>query len=226
MDIIREKVNISVDAKRETSGILSLPRQGTGRVALVVAHGAGNDMEAPLLSAFADGLVRAGHPVLRFNFPYKDAGRKSPDPENVLADTWRAACRYVLTVPGIGTGHLVAAGKSLGGRIASQMIAEGALPVSKIIFLGYPLHRPNDTEKLRDGHLYDVNVPMLFFAGTRDPLCSIDHLESVLKQIGTPWQLFTIEGGDHSFHVPKTSGKSEADIYNVLIEKTLLWLDG
>lgn len=226
MDIVNKKVTIIVDEKRKTSGILSLPTRGPGKIALIVAHGAGNDMENPLLSAFADGLAQAGHAVLRFNFPYKDAGKKSPDPEKVLSDTWEAACQYMITAPGINAKYIVAAGKSLGGRIASQMIAEGNLPVQKIIFLGYPLHRSKDTKKLRDGHLYAMNVPMLFFAGTRDPLCNIELLESVLKQIRSPWQLYTVEGGDHSFHVPRASGKTEADTYNAIIEKTILWLGG
>jgi hypothetical protein len=118
----------------------------------------------------------------------------------------------------------VAAGKSMGGRVASQMVADGLLPVDRLIFLGYPLHPAGDKEKLRDSYLYRIQVPMLFFAGTRDPLCDIEKLKDVLQQLKAPWKLFVIEGGDHSFHVPKVIHKTEEDIFAQIAQKGLEWL--
>ena len=112
----------------------------------------------------------------------------------------------------------------MGGRVASQMAADGLLPVDRLIFLGYPLHPAGDKEKLRDSHLYRIQAPMLFFAGTRDPLCALEKLKDVLHQLKASWQLFVIEGGDHSFHVPKSFHKTEEEIFSQIAQKSLEWL--
>ena len=112
----------------------------------------------------------------------------------------------------------------MGGRIASQMVADGLLPVDRLIFLGYPLHSMINKEKLRDSHLYRITVPMLFFEGTRDPLCDLDRLETVLKKLGASSELYTIDGGDHSFHVPKAMGRTDEEILRKIVDKTLDWL--
>ncbi len=215
-----ERVTIPV-GDGVTSGILTTPKDG-GRTAVIVAHGAGNDMDTAFLGAFSDGLALGGYPVLRFNFLYSDRGRKSPDRKEALFAAWQGAYQFVRKT--IDPDSLVAAGKSMGGRIAAEMTAEGLLPADRLIFLGYPLHPADDREKLRDASLYRIRVPMLFFAGTRDPLCRLDKLQPVLKNLRTPWDLYTIEGGDHSFHVPKSSGRTEEDIYRLVVEKTLEWL--
>ena len=223
-NIITEKVTIPVGDRGNTSGILDKPASKTGQRAVIVAHGAGNDMTTPLLAAFAAGLAEAGYPVLRFNFLYSDHGKKAPDRPDVLMDAWRAAYVALREIMGPGITTVTAAGKSLGGRMASMMIADGALDVDSLIFLGYPLHPMDDKEKLRDQHLYRIKVPMLFFEGTRDPLCDLDKLNPVLKKLQTPWELFTIEGGDHSFHVPKSFGLSNEEIFTRITAKSIDWL--
>jgi len=192
---------------------------------VIVAHGAGNDMESPLLVAFADGLAKAGYPVLRFNFPYKEKGLKTPDRPKKLEDTWAAVYRHFREDSGINVPHIVAAGKSMGGRVASQMVAEKKLPVEGLIFLGYPLHPPNDQSRIRDTPLYRIEVPMLFFAGTRDRLCDPERLQSVLNKLSASWELDIIEGGDHSFHIPKSMGIRESDIFARLLKTTVQWLE-
>ncbi len=81
-------------------------------------------------------------------------------------------------------------------------------------------------EKLRDAHLYRVNVPMLFFAGTRDPLCDLKRLQPVLGRLTAPWNLHIIDGGDHSFHIPKSAGVSQTEIYDSITQETVRWLEG
>jgi predicted alpha/beta-hydrolase family hydrolase len=112
----------------------------------------------------------------------------------------------------------------MGGRVALQMVAEGLLPAEGLIFLGYPLHRPGEKEKLRVTHLMRVSVPVLFFAGTRDSLCDVSLLRGMLKRLSVPWDLEVIEGGDHSFRVPKSSGLTQEGVYQRILEKTVEWL--
>jgi predicted alpha/beta-hydrolase family hydrolase len=192
---------------------------------IITAHGAGNDMGNDLLAAFSEGMAQAGYPVLRFNFPYKEKGLKAPDKPGKLEDTWTAACRYFKEDSPTKVKHLIAAGKSMGGRIASQMAAVGRLPADGLIFLGYPLHPSSDRSKVRDEHLYHVEMPMLFFAGTRDTLCDLTILQSVLDKLPTPWELEIIDGGDHSFHVPKSMGIPESEIYHRIVTRTKQWLE-
>jgi predicted alpha/beta-hydrolase family hydrolase len=225
--MITEEVKINVDFQNDVSGILQYPEafapdRGTG---VIVAHGAGNDMHTPLLSAFCSGLVQAGLLVMRFNFPYRERGKKAPDPAHRLEATWRAAYDFLREHEGLAPRNILGAGKSMGGRIASQMASTGALRVEKLIFLGYPLHPPGKKEKLRDSHLYSIRVPMLFFAGTRDPLCDLTLLEGVLGRIPAPWSLEVIESGDHSFNVLKSTGISRDEVYDGIIQKTIEWLE-
>jgi predicted alpha/beta-hydrolase family hydrolase len=199
-------VTIPVSEDESVSGMLGVPEGfAAGRTAaVIVAHGAGNDMHTPLLVHFCEGLSRAGYLSLRFNFLYKEKGRKAPDPPEKLVSTWQAAFEFVKTHPQYGTAQIIAAGKSMGGRIASQMTADGLIAPKALIFLGYPLHPPGRKEQLRDAHLYRIKIPMLFFAGTRDALCDLELLKPVVKRLNPSTQLEIIEGGDHSFELPKS----------------------
>jgi hypothetical protein len=192
---------------------------------VITAHGAGNDMENALLAAFTDGLAGAGYPALRFNFPYKEKGLKAPDKPKTLEDTWSAVYRYFREESSVKVNHIIAAGKSMGGRIASQMAAEKILRAEGLIFLGYPLHPANDYSKIRDAHLYNIELPMLFFAGTRDPLCDLSKLQTVLAKLSAPWTLDIIEGGDHSFHIPKAMGISESGVFDRIVKTATQWIE-
>jgi predicted alpha/beta-hydrolase family hydrolase len=159
-----KKVSIPVSKDDNVSGALSIPDgfQPSKTVGVILAHGSGNDMENPLIVAAADGLCREGFLTLRFNFLYKEKGRKSPDSQKKLVSTWQYVYGYLNNHPEFSTLRIVAAGKSMGGRVAAQMAAAGELPVQGLVFLGYPLHPPGKKDQLRDAHLYDIGVPMLF----------------------------------------------------------------
>jgi predicted alpha/beta-hydrolase family hydrolase len=219
-------VVIPVSADESVSGVLGVPQGFAAgrRAAVIVAHGAGNDMHNALLVHFSEGLCRAGYLSLRFNFPYKEKGQKAPDPQPKLVQTWQAAFGFVKNHPEFGTPRIIAAGKSMGGRVASQMTADGLLPVAALVFLGYPLHPPGKKDQLRDAHLYRIAVPMLFFAGSRDALCDLDLLKNVLGRLSAPWELETIEGGDHSVALPKSFGMAAEDVYEKIMKKTDGWL--
>ena len=219
-------VNIPVSADESVSGVLAVPEgfEAGRTAAVIVAHGAGNDMHAPLLVRFTEGLGRAGFLGLRFNFPYMEKGRKAPDSAEKLIRTWQAAFEFVRDHPEFGTPQIVAAGKSMGGRIASQMAADGQLPVKALVFLGYPLHPPGRKDQLRDAHLYRIEVPMLFFAGTRDTLCDLELLKPVVARLKAPAVLELVEGGDHSFILPRSLDISEVDVCEGLSKRTIAWL--
>ncbi len=218
-----DKVVISVGEGKEVSGVLSIPT-GPVKKGLILAHGAGNDMHQPMLVFLAEGLAQAGYLTLRFNFLYKEQGKNAPDSPEKLYQAWDGAYRLLNEHPVYRPKHIVAAGKSMGGRIASQMVAHGRLPVEQLIFLGYPLHAPGKKDKLRDQHLYGIKIPMQFFAGTRDQLCDLELLRGVLSRLTAPWDLEVIEGGDHSFNVPKSIGAAPHEIYGRILDNALAWL--
>jgi hypothetical protein len=181
-------------------------------------------MGHPLLVQLSRKLAEEDYVTLRFNFPYREAGRKAPDSQKTLVRTWQSAFHFLKDHPVYGTETIIGGGKSMGGRVASQMVADGILPVSRLIFFGYPLHPPGRKERLRDGHLYRIKIPMLFFAGTRDPLCDLSQLRVVLGRLETRWSLEPIEGGDHSFRLPKSAKRTQQEVFNQVVNKTVAWL--
>ncbi len=219
-----KRITITISEKESVSAILSVPQRFESETAVIVAHGAGNDMNNPLLVSFCDHLAGAGYLAVRFNFPYKEQGRKAPDRQDVLEDTWRQVLNFMKDTSGYTLRKIFTAGKSMGGRVASQMLAKGSLTSDGMIFLGYPLHPAGDKEKLRDAHLPLIKTPMLFIAGTRDPLCALDLLQIVLKRLGSLAELEIIEGGDHSFNVPKSSGLTSPEVYEKIAGKSIRWV--
>ncbi|HET58291.1 MAG TPA: hypothetical protein ENN35_07615 [Deltaproteobacteria bacterium] len=221
-----KRLTIPVTDTESVSAVLTLPskKSAVKKTGVITAHGAGNDMNNPLIVAFTDGMAVNGYPALRFNFPYREQGRRTPDGGKKLEHTWAAVYRYFTEHLSPDLEHVAAAGKSMGGRVASQMAARHELPVDGIIFLGYPLHPAGDHSRIKDAHLYQITLPLLFFAGTRDRLCDPDILKTVLSRLSVPWELNMIEGGDHSFHIPKSAGLHEADIFERIVAISAEWL--
>lgn len=215
-----KKVSIPV-GKEQVSGIVSIPDKFESGI--LIAHGAGNDMNNPLIVHFSEGLAAAGYVTLRFNFPYREKGRKAPDSQNKLIEAWQSVHDFF--TDNYSPSKITAAGKSMGGRVASQMVSEGTLAADRLIFLGYPLHPPGNKNKMRDSHLYEVDIPMLFFAGTRDSLCDLELLKNVLDRLKVPWDLEIIEGGDHSFNIPISSNLTQLEVYGQVLKKTIAWLE-
>ena len=165
---------------------------------LVLGHGAGAGMDHPFMAGFSRAISDEGVATLRFNFPYIERGRRSPDPEGVLRATWLAGFEDARSR---SDGRpVLAGGKSLGGRIASMATADG-MPAAGLVFLGYPFHPPGKPERVRDDHLYRIAVPMLFIQGTADPFAKPEVVRKVLRKLGRAAEHVPIEGGDHSFNV-------------------------
>lgn len=194
---------------------------GAGETVVLLAPGAGADMRAEFMEVFAKGLAGSGLCVVRFNFAYAEQGRKSPDRQPVLEETYRAVAEHVRAQ--LAPATLVLGGKSMGGRIGSHVVASG-VDVDGLVFLGYPLHPPGKPERLRDAHLYDVRCPMLFVEGTRDPFCPLETLERVRRKIAAPNALHVVDDGDHSFKVRKTSGRSTSQAWDEAIAAVAEWV--
>jgi predicted alpha/beta-hydrolase family hydrolase len=205
MTVLESPLTIAV-GDLEVSGVYARPEHSSAT--LVVAHGAGAGMEHPFLSGFTRALNDDGVATLRFNFPYREAGRKFPDRPPAAIAAWRAAMAAARTRSQSDREPVWAAGKSFGGRMASMAVAEG-MPAAGLIYLGYPLHPPGRPEKLRDEHLYGLTLPMLFLQGRRDTFATPELLENVVARIGPAAVLQWIEGGDHSFAVAGVKRSAE-----------------
>ena len=225
--MVNVPTSIEITGKGIVSAVLSGPDQlsDSNKTGVIIAHGAANDMNNSLIVAVAEGLATAGYTTLRFNFLYKEKGKKSPDTESTLIRTWQSAVSHLLNNERFPVDRVVAAGKSMGGRIASQMVAADQMAVEALIFLGYPLHAPGRTDKLRDSHLYEIKKRMFFFAGTRDPLCNMEKLREVLHRLPGRYDLEIVEGGNHSFKLPKSSSRTAESVYRQIVEKCIQWLD-
>ena len=184
------------------------PKRGADR-AVLLAHGAGADMNAAALTTVADALADAKIPSLRFNFPYMAAGRRSPDRPPVLEAAVRDAAALLATQAKVAPERIVLGGRSMGGRICSMVVADG-LPSAGLVLLGYPLHPPGNPEKLRIEHLPKITVPCLFVSGTRDAFGTPDELKRHAKKIKGKVTWHWIETGDHGFKPLKASGLTPA----------------
>ena len=164
--------------------------------ALVVGHGAGAGMDHPFIVGFCEAVADEGIASLRFNFPYMEAGRRTPDAAKNAIGAFRSA--FETAGDRSGGRPVLGGGKSYGGRIASMAAAEG-MPAAALVFLGYPLHAPGKTEQIRDTHLYDLTMPMLFLHGTKDPFGEPKELAKVIGRLGDRATLVDIDGAGHSF---------------------------
>jgi predicted alpha/beta-hydrolase family hydrolase len=120
---------------------------------------------------------------------------------------------------------LIAGGRSMGGRVASMLAADGCAFDALMLF-AYPLHPAGKPEKLRDAHLPGITMPVLCVNGTRDALCGRDLMERALEGVSAPWRMHWVEGADHSFHVLKSSGRSDDDVLAEIGEVSKTWLSG
>jgi predicted alpha/beta-hydrolase family hydrolase len=180
---------------------------------LILAHGAGAGQKHPFMRAFAEGLTARGVETVTFNFSYIEEGRRVPDRNHALEARWREVIEA--TRSSLRGRALAIGGKSMGGRIASQVAAQGVglRALRALVFLGYPLHPPNKPAQLRAKHLPRIGLPMLFVQGERDVFGTPDELRPILAPLAPPPELHVIAGGDHSFAVAKRAGRAQSEIY-------------
>lgn len=188
----------------------------------VMAHGAGAGMRHAFLESVAQSLAEQGIATFRYQFPYMEAGRRRPDPAHILAATVRAAVEAATDLaPEL---PVAAGGKSLGGRMTSTAASNESIPgVKGLVFLGFPLHAPGKPGDSRADHLYQVPLPMLFLQGTRDSFANLDILKPVCERLGSRASLRIVEGADHSFKVPKRSGRDPNQVIEELATAICIW---
>ena len=193
-------------------------------VTLILGHGAGADQTSGFMVAFATALADRGIDLVTFNFLHTELGRRIPDPNARLESCWRAVIEAVRGRITSGAVRLTVGGKSMGGRIASQVAAADTGHLAGLVFLGYPLHPPGRPDRLRAAHLRDVKAPMLFVQGSRDAFGTPAELQPIISQIEPPADLFVVDGGDHSFKVPKSIGIKQQDVYRAIQDRIETWL--
>ena len=208
-------MNWTVPVGEQTTSAIYDP--GTGDViadtVFVCAHGAGGNMLDGSLQKTAKALTARGVNFVRFNFLYKEKKSGRPDPMPRLQECYSAVVDHVRRE--LSPKRVIIGGRSMGGRAASMMAADG-FQCDGLLLYAYPLHPPGQPEKLRDAHLPLIKVPVLCFNGTRDPFCTPALMEKALESVTTDWKMRWIDGADHSFHVPKSSGRTDAQVMDEL----------
>ncbi|HEY8087680.1 MAG TPA: alpha/beta fold hydrolase [Polyangiaceae bacterium] len=207
MNAAEDRFSIGV-GDAQTTAQQYAPVGGDGAL-LVLAHGAGAPQAHPWMVGMARALAARGLGVVTFDFLYMNGRRKGPDRPDVLEATWRAVISTVRAR--LAPRRLCIGGKSMGGRIATQVAAHDDVDVAAIVLLGYPLHPPGKPEQLRTKHLPKVRAPMLFVQGTRDPFGGPAELAPFLAGLAPGTRLFPVDGGDHSLALPRSRGESPAE---------------
>jgi len=222
-----EKLTIAINESDSVSALLySAPKKLRTGSTLILGHGAGANQLSGFMRLFANGLAERGLDIVTFNFLYMEQGRHVPDPKPKLEACYLSVINTASKHIKLKGNRIAIGGKSMGGRIASQVAAqpEGAQAVGALVLLGYPLHPPGRPDKLRDSHLPEIKAPMLFIQGSRDTFGSPDELRAVFKKHHLDPTLHVVEGGDHSLKVPKSLGVPQDEIYAAAMDRIVSWL--
>jgi hypothetical protein len=189
------------------------PKRGTDR-AVLLAHGAGSDMNGAALIAVAGALADAGIPSLRFNYPYRSAGKNAPDRPKVLDAATRAAAAELARRSKLAPERLVLGGRSMGGRYCSLVVGaeEDPVPALGLLLLGYPLHAAGKPDQQRVEHFPRLRVPVLFASGTRDALAGKAELTKAARRVQGKVTFHWIDTADHGYRPLKSSGRSAAEV--------------
>jgi uncharacterized protein len=219
-----EKLIVNVNERDSVTALLyPAAKRERMDITLVLGHGAGANQLSAFMVMVAGGLTARGFAVMTFDFLYMEQKRHVPDPKARLESCYQAVIKAALTHRKLRKNRLVIGGKSMGGRIASQVAAAAPEGIAGLVFLGYPLHPPGRPDKLRTDHLPDIQAPMIFVQGARDAFGTEAEISAVIKQLHLPATLFSIEGGDHSFKVPKRAGIPQVTVYEMIMDRVTDW---
>jgi predicted alpha/beta-hydrolase family hydrolase len=192
-------IRISIGAAGETTAVhYSSITNDAWRAVLILAHGAGAGQRHPFMVDVASCLAAAGVDIVTFDFPYMERGGRIPDRAPVLEQRFRRVVEAIREQPMFGGHHLFIGGKSMGGRMATHLAAQGCAGVEGIVILGYPLHPPGKPDRPRVAHLPSITLPVLIVQGERDAFGTPTELEPVIETMQAPVTLHVVAGGDHS----------------------------
>ena len=218
---------LAVQVGRSAGTTALLYSTGANRVgaALILAHGAGAGQRSPFMVDFADELAALGIDTITFNFLYTEQRRRLPDRGPALEACYRAVIDAVRDEVDSARRFLFVGGKSMGGRIATQVAAaDRGLPIRGLVLLGYPLHPPGRPEQRRDAHLPAVGRPMLFVQGSRDAFGTPAELAPVVASLSPAAMLHVVEGGDHSFKLSRKNPAAQTAVYAGVQRTIVEWI--
>jgi predicted alpha/beta-hydrolase family hydrolase len=222
------KLTIRLEAGATTALVYPAQGQAQGQTldkALILGHGAGAGQQSQFMVGFARALSALGTDVVTFNFMYTEQGRRIPDRAPVLESCFRAVVDVVRREVKSASAGVYIGGKSMGGRIATQVAAADCkLPIDGLVLLGYPLHPPGKPAERRDKHLPLVGRPMLFVQGSRDAFGSPAELEPVLITLNPAPVLYVVNGGDHSLRLSRKDPAAQAQSYTAAQETIVSWM--
>lgn len=210
---------VAVD-REETSAVFE-PATAGGSALFVCAHGAGGHIADRGILGAAQALRARGFDLVRFNFLYREQGLRRPDTMERLKACVAAVVSHARKE--LGPRTLILGGRSMGGRAASMLAADG-FACDGLLLLAYPLHPAGKPDALRAAHLPSIQAPVLCFNGTRDALCQRELMERVLSTVRAPWAMHWLEGADHAFHVLKSSGRTDDEVLNEIGDASQAWL--
>jgi predicted alpha/beta-hydrolase family hydrolase len=232
---VPQKLKIDITPTDHVTAIAYQSSGGKHQATYILAHGAGGNQLSPWIVQFATVAAARGIGVVTFNFLYSEQGRGLPDKNDKLEACWRKVVgawhdgAFAASLAK-GSGPLIIGGKSMGGRIASQIAAgdpaasPGIAEVAGLVFLGYPLHPPGKPEQLRSRHLPAIRAPMLFVQGAHDAFGTPEELRPILYKLKAPADLLVVEEGDHSYKVPKAAGRTQAQVFDFVLDGIEGWL--
>jgi uncharacterized protein len=223
-----EPIRIDVTPSEHVTAI-AYPAVAGNRVgvSLILAHGAGANQMSAFMVRFASALAARGIDTVTFNFLYSEARRRVPDKNDKLEACWRKvieAWRDGKFGKRATADKLFIGGKSMGGRIASQVAADASSDIAGLVLLGYPLHPPGQPDKLRTKHLPAIRAPMLVVQGSRDAFGTPDELRPILDRLTAPAELYVVEGGDHSYKVAKKAVPNQEQVHELVLDEVERWL--
>jgi predicted alpha/beta-hydrolase family hydrolase len=230
-----QKLKIDITPTDHVTAIAYPATGSKHQASYILAHGAGGNQLSPWIVQFAIAAAARGIAAVTFNFLYSEQERGLPDKNDKLEACWRKVVEawhdgaFAKSL-GKSGGPLIIGGKSMGGRIASQIAAgdpaasPGMAEVAGLVFLGYPLHPPGKPEQLRNRHLPAIRAPMLFIQGARDAFGTPEELRPILSKLKAPADLLVVADGDHSFKVPKAAGRTQAQVFDFVLDGIEGWL--
>lgn len=204
----------------ETTSALFEPAEGADAPVFVCAHGAGGNMNDGAVRAITAAARARGISTVRFNLLYAELGKKRPDPMPRVIACLEAVVAHVRSE--VAPSRLIVGGRSMGGRGFSMAVADG-LACDRLLLLAYPLHPPGQPDKLRVEHLPRITVPVLCMNGTRDPFCTPALMDQTLATLGDNWTMKWLAEADHSFHVLKRTGRTNAEVIDEAADAIASW---
>jgi uncharacterized protein len=214
-------------SERVTAKLYPASGKSHSGASLILAHGAGGNQSSKFMVQMAQALAARGIDIITFNFLYSEAKRGLPDKNDKLEACYHGmitAFHSGLLIADAARRKLLIGGKSMGGRIATQVAATGAVDIDGIVLLGYPLHPPGRPDKLRSKHLPQIKAPMLFVQGSRDTFGTPEELAPILAPLKAHVDLYVVEGGDHSLKISKRAERSQADEDQAVLDQIEHWV--